>query len=104
MIVIYYMQQGTDGPVRIGLADTNTISARRKQWQGGNHEPLAIRCAYQATRADLARVRAANYPHRITFDWYQPAVLDQPPDLERVPIDTGLTAADHLRPITGGKT
>lgn len=104
MMILFYLQAG-DGPVRIGLADTNTIAARRTQWQQGNPEPLAIRCAYKARRSDLARIRGTHHEHRIRGDWYQPQVLDKPPDgLERVPIDTGLTAADHLRAITGGKT
>lgn len=41
---VYFIQQGDDGPIKIGFSDTETgVELRRRTLQTGNPEPLIVR-------------------------------------------------------------
>lgn len=93
MNVIYYLQAGENGPVKIAHASIAVLDRRVKAMQEGNPESLAIRNLYAGTDLDLIHTQSINRRHWITTDWYQPAVLDRPAEsmtgqvLQELPYD-----------------
>lgn len=87
MSVIYFVQSGQDGPVKIGLCADGSFQQRLRTMQAGNPEPLLVRALYAGDRADQLQEQLRHRDRRLGDDWFAPNVLLNLPDLTPVPFD-----------------
>lgn len=76
MKIIYLIQAGAAGPIKIGAADLERLQQRISQMQTGNHELLTLRGLHTGGPAEQAALQNRLHRHRIRGDWFQPAALD----------------------------
>lgn len=69
---VYFVQDGTDGPIKIGLADNP--EQRLSSLQVGNPRPLTLLATFQTwePRKDEAQIHARFAEHRIRGEWFHP--------------------------------
>lgn len=103
MSVVYFIQAGGGGPIKIGTA--SNLQRRVETLQCGCPEPLVVLATISGGRRDEALFHAALRPHRTRGEWFKPV-----PDVLRA-IDEAKagryihangpesTAADHFSPL-----
>ena len=70
MTSVYFVQAGTDGPIKIGIA--RNVKTRIDTLQIGNHERLTVLHASKGDQADEARLHRLLRAHRIRGEWFHP--------------------------------
>jgi hypothetical protein len=68
--VIYFIQRGANGPIKIGRAVEPEV--RLRSLQTGNSEPLRILLTIPGTAKREAEIHAALAESRISGEWYRP--------------------------------
>ncbi|MES2902705.1 MAG: GIY-YIG nuclease family protein [Pseudomonadota bacterium] len=97
--VIYFIQSGDGGPVKIGFA--SNLYARFHQLQSGNPVGLKIIGARPGDRVMEARYHVRFQKHRLRGEWFEPcaAVIMEAGKLAR---RWNVPALDNVfRPLTG---
>jgi hypothetical protein len=89
MNVIYYLQSGENGPIKIAATNHARLDRLIADCQALNPQPLLLRALYIGDATAESRQHARHASDRLHGDWFNPIVLDQPPsDLQAVPFDT----------------
>lgn len=85
--LIYILQAGDTGPVKIGRSTTTGLDRRILQMQTGNPEPLLIRALYRP-RPDRAEkhLHALFAEHCTTGEWFAAGVLAHLDQIDLQPI------------------
>ncbi len=69
--MIYFLQQGKDGPVKVGKSvDPH---ARIRSLQTGSSEPLRVLAFAPGDERRESEIHRRLKPHRIRGEWYQPS-------------------------------
>lgn len=88
MNVVYLVQAGEQGPVKIGTTTLSRLERRLAEGQCWNTEALLIRELYVGDALLERRLHSALRPWNLNGEWFRPEVLDKLPDnLDRVPFD-----------------
>lgn len=109
MNVLYYIQSGETGPVKIAATAHRTLDKRVADGQAFNPQPLLLRALYVADPNTESRQHGRHRQHHQGGEWFDPAVLRHlPTELEAVPYDQAAinrTAALHrMRARSAGAT
>lgn len=72
---VYFIQRGTDGPVKIG--HSKRVSARLAGLQSGCPEPLSLIGILPGGRKKEMELHAKYADLRLTGEWFKPAVLEE---------------------------
>lgn len=111
MNVVYFLQAGNDGPVKIGRTTIESLQRRISTMQCGNPEPLLLRALYHfSDEGSERRVHSIFRGFRFTGEWFTPAVLEHLNlvDLRPIPIDHEAESRKHalhyLRRRAAGQT
>lgn len=82
---VYFIQQGEEGPLKIGWAVDP--EKRLREFQTANPQTLFLRGAVPGSREDEANFHAFFWEHRIRGEWFQPCqcIFNQLADGERLP-------------------
>lgn len=90
MNVVYLLQSGDDGPVKIGTATDRGLTRTTTTLQRGNPEILRIRELLDGDERLERELHVRFTELYLRDDWYKPDVLDQiPPDTPRAEWDPG---------------
>jgi len=68
---IYFVQQGRDGPIKIGVA--SDVAARINQLQTGSAEPLRLLSVRPGSRVVERQLHERFTGHRIRGEWFSPS-------------------------------
>lgn len=93
--LVYFLQEGTDGPVKVLAASSpDAVAPAIRRMQHGNPQPLLLRAQLSDPDGDLTiRLHARYHRHLIRGDWFRAAVLDDIPDAQSIPFDSDAEAA-----------
>lgn len=67
---VYFVQRGTDGPVKIGIS--KRLGPRLAQLQVGFPEKLEVLAVAPGTRSDEARLHDQFHALRLSGEWFRP--------------------------------
>lgn len=70
--MIYFIQAGNDGPIKIGYSDT-TAESRLKSLQTGNHQQLKLLRQVNGSRQTEANCHIRFKEDHISGEWYKPS-------------------------------
>lgn len=65
---VYFIQQGSDGPIKIGF--TTNIEQRLKNLQTGSPFPLALLVCVPGSEANEATLHRALKNHHLQLEWF----------------------------------
>lgn len=69
--VIYFLQSGSDGPIKIGR--TSNLPYRIKWLQTSHHEPLRLLGALEAPASEEKRLHALFVADKARGEWFRPS-------------------------------
>jgi len=72
--LIYFIQQGADGPIKIGYT-TGTISIRVNQIQTACHEKLTLLGTMDGDANKKRLLHAFFHAHKLHGEWFEPAPM-----------------------------
>lgn len=85
MKVIYVIQAGVDGPVKVGLTTQSGLRTRISRMQTGNPHTLFLRRLYVGDVLIESRIHMELGPWHLRGEWFRAEALDElPGDLEPV--------------------
>jgi hypothetical protein len=70
--MIYFIESGPGGPIKIGFTKTRDISYRVKDLQCGNPEELHVLALFDGEREDETRLHHIFDKYWIRGEWYRP--------------------------------
>lgn len=90
--VVYFLQQGTNGPIKIGLTTTSLLDSRTKRLQTGSPYPLELLGIIEGGQALERQIQEQFAAYRLEGEWFQSATdllqfinthAEQPGDLDK---------------------